>query len=1081
MRFIHFSDVHFRGSLTRHEEYTEIFNQFFEKCKVLKPDYFVFTGDFVHTKTQNITPELIEKITWVFNRVSEIAPLHILLGNHDGNLANAERQDTLSPIVSAINNSRITLHKKTEVFNLTGKFNLCVFSPFDKEGWPKLSSQILEDEINIALFHGLVPGCTLDNTMRIYSGAEIDMFEMKKFDFAFLGDVHKFQYLDYRIVKDGKNQLVPTLKPWIAYPGSFVQQHFGEEREKGFLVWDIFSKHNWSVDFIPLENKRAFVTFAWQNSVEETVKTLLQQEKTVRDMRLRVTLPEVIPRDEARQLHNVLREEHGAELVAFKYLDSVGTSTQTLSAASGSVLHKSSLRNDPKAIFELYKQYLEEAQQQNIKLTETQLESAKELIGAYLAKLNEQETEASTIRDIVWTPKKLEFSNLFRYGANNYINFDKLHGIVGIFGPNMCGKSSSIAAVMYNLFNTTDRGSVKTAYIINNNKKTCSSKMTINVAGTDYIIERSSTRSENKKHEVDWEKATTSVSLSKVEKDGSAVSFTNENQETKWDTDKAIRKLIGTSTDFLLTAFSSQFDLQRFIVEGATQRKSILNRLLELDIFEKLFKFSNDDFSALNVSLGSYSTVNTESNLIKLGKKIVEKKTQLEEWSGKIQNTTKLLDELKFYFKQHENTKLEKEQIEILEKECESLQTSLESAKTVYSNHANEKTKLEKEMEETKQKLEKDDFENLLRKQESLQKLREELTKQKSIKTQEEGILSRQKKSIEKLNVVPCASQYPSCPFIKDSHEDKGKIQEQQRILDEIVENYKRVEADLDCLQREKIEEQIKTHNTLNRILSENQEKLVGFFEKVISEESAINTLVQQLKEKQQILEEQKTKQNVVENEEYQTNLEKMNGFTKNLRLFETKKNECLVELGSTQTKLEQLQLDKQNYETLKNRIVVYESIQNAFSKNGLPALILKSQLPLVNAELEKILVNVVNFKVLINTEVNSNVLDVFIEDESSRRVIEVASGAEKTIASLALRVALTNLSSLPKPDILILDEPFSACDKNHLQKVLVFINSLKGFFKTILVITHVEELKEIADTIIDIGNINNTESRIRF
>ena len=133
--------------------------------------------------------------------------------------------------------------------------------------------------------------------------------------------------------------------------------------------------------------------------------------------------------------------------------------------------------------------------------------------------------------------------------------------------------------------------------------------------------------------------------------------------------------------------------------------------------------------------------------------------------------------------------------------------------------------------------------------------------------------------------------------------------------------------------------------------------------------------------------------------------------------------------------------------------------------------MVLKSQLPAINQELSKILEGVVEFKVFLETDINSNTMDVFIQDVHSKRIIETASGMEKTIASLALRVALINLSSLPKSDLFIVDEGYGALDPDNMQSAIVFLEGLKGYFKTILTISHIPEIKESADIIIDVEN----------
>ena len=131
--------------------------------------------------------------------------------------------------------------------------------------------------------------------------------------------------------------------------------------------------------------------------------------------------------------------------------------------------------------------------------------------------------------------------------------------------------------------------------------------------------------------------------------------------------------------------------------------------------------------------------------------------------------------------------------------------------------------------------------------------------------------------------------------------------------------------------------------------------------------------------------------------------------------------------------------------------------------------MILKTQLPAINTELSKILSTIVDFKIELETDTNSNAMDVYIVDEHSKRIIELCSGMEKTLCSMALRVALINLSSLPRPDLFILDEPFGALDEESLQKCLELLEALKQYFKTVLIISHETPVKEVADDIIEI------------
>jgi DNA repair protein SbcC/Rad50 len=195
------------------------------------------------------------------------------------------------------------------------------------------------------------------------------------------------------------------------------------------------------------------------------------------------------------------------------------------------------------------------------------------------------------------------------------------------------------------------------------------------------------------------------------------------------------------------------------------------------------------------------------------------------------------------------------------------------------------------------------------------------------------------------------------------------------------------------------------------------------------------------------------------------------------IRDMETKLQQLYVKLGGYTNKLEQLSKEAEEAAKIIEEQKVYDSIVQAFSKNGIPAYVLKNKLPEINAELNNILAGIVSFRIFLETEVGSNTLDVFIEDKDSRRVIELASGMEKMIASLAIRVALISLSSLPKPDIFIIDEGWGVLDANNVGKVLELLQSIKTRFKSMIVISHIDAVKEVANSMITIYDNGNESS----
>jgi DNA repair exonuclease SbcCD nuclease subunit len=159
LRIAHTADVHWRG-LSRHDEYREIFSSFINDCKKNRVDHIFVGGDIFHTKTSGISPEYINQLTWWLNAMSQVSIVHIVLGNHDGNLTNLSRQDAVSPIVDAMKNDRIKLYKKSGIYEFSPGYNWCVFSLFDEEGWKDVKP--VPGMINIACFHGSVRGCVTE-------------------------------------------------------------------------------------------------------------------------------------------------------------------------------------------------------------------------------------------------------------------------------------------------------------------------------------------------------------------------------------------------------------------------------------------------------------------------------------------------------------------------------------------------------------------------------------------------------------------------------------------------------------------------------------------------------------------------------------------------------------------------------------------------------------------------------------------------------------------------------------------------------------------------------------------------------
>lgn len=219
IRIAHIADVHIRG-LSRHDEYKQVLESFANDCLKKNVDHIFVGGDIFHTKTSGISPEYIEFLTWWLNKLSDVAIVHLILGNHDLNLSNLSRQDAITPIVNAIKNPRIHLYKKSGVYEFSPGYNWCIFSLFDEEGWNSVKPT--PGMVNIACYHGPVYGAKVDSNWEIEEGLRVDFF--KDYDFAFLGDIHKMQYLDFR-----EQEIVIDSEDLHLYPGAEIIEEFVSE------------------------------------------------------------------------------------------------------------------------------------------------------------------------------------------------------------------------------------------------------------------------------------------------------------------------------------------------------------------------------------------------------------------------------------------------------------------------------------------------------------------------------------------------------------------------------------------------------------------------------------------------------------------------------------------------------------------------------------------------------------------------------------------------------------------------------------------------------------------------------------
>ena len=1019
MKFAHISDTHIKN-LKYHYEYRVIFEQLYETLREQKVDYIIHCGDIAHTKTQ-ISPEFVEMCSDFFRSLAEIAPTYIILGNHDGNLKNSSRQDALTPIVDALDMPTLHLLKNSGETHLNDDFCLNVLSVFDRDNWmvPTKSSKV-----NIALYHGSISNCKTDTNWTMSFG-EDDISIFDKFDFAMLGDIHRRQFLDH----DGR----------VWYCGSTIQQNHGETNDKGILIWEIDSKDNWNIEPIVFKNPKPFFT------IPLTPKGRMPRRLQVpTGARLRLVSNNNLPLNTMRRAMDIAKHRFKPESISF------------LNRAAGERGNVEDLTNgiktenlrDINIQEELIDEYIADYQ-----TDEETLERVFELNRKY-NKIIEDNEEIT--RNVNWKLKKFEWDNLFNYEKGNSIDFRNLNGIIGIFGKNFSGKSSIVDAALYTLFNTTSKNERKNLNVINQHQDSCKGTLEIEIGHKIYTIQRTSEKYTKRLKGEETLEAKTDLNFEVY--DPVADETTSLNGTTRIQTDANIRKHFGSMDDFLVSSLASQHGALGFIDEGSTRRKEIIAKFLDLEVFDKKFKMAKEDSVEAKALLKKYEGKEYGTEIAKLEEEhttLKKNSTSNKRLCTRLKKKLRLSnDELISLGEQIGSIPSELIDITKLATEQKKKQTTFRLLEEKIEEQTTAIDLKEQKVEISAGFLDLIDIDLLTQTQEEIEALNKTIN---TFKVQAENI--NRKEAL--LRSIPCGDSYPKCRFIKDAHVD---VANKELVAHDLSVAMARV----GMLDPDDVEEKIKEHELISGLINEIQREVGDLELERERNKSSKANLELHLKDIDIKVQEYNQNKEAIESLEKLLRQKKKIEITSEAQREQLKNCEELTleivkKIGSYEEKIASLKEQKEDYLNLQNDYAAYDLLMRCMHANGIAYDIIKKKIPVINQEIAKVLANIVEFEVFFET--NGNKFDIFIKHpKHDERPIEMASGAEKTMAAMAIRLALLSVSSLPKSDLFILDEPGTALDEENMEGFIRILELIKVYFKNVLLISHLDSLKDCVD-----------------
>jgi DNA repair exonuclease SbcCD ATPase subunit len=623
-------------------------------------------------------------------------------------------------------------------------------------------------------------------------------------------------------------------------------------------------------------------------------------------------------------------------------------------------------------------------------------------------------------------------------------------------------------ALAFCVFDKFSKG-FKASHVLNTQKMSFKCKFNFEVNGVDYYIEREGKSDKKGTVKVD-------VKFYKIEK-GNEVPL---NGEARRSTNDIIRDYVGTYEDFILTVLSIQNSKAgSFIDLGQTERKDLLCQFMGLNMFDQLYTIANDNFKETNTLLKNTSKEQLVSELTDVSGSIVTNNNNIETYTNIVKQKEGEKDSLNNKMLELSNTliKTDSFSFDITKLEQEKVDLTGEIDK-INVNISTEKVKL-KTIEDslvslTSSLVECDGIDDKYDEYKSWKQ--KETEKQKEIDTLKLVI----KNKVEKLKKLEEHKYDPNCTycvnniFVKDAIKTKEDLELDKQKATKIVGEFNNIKEKLDSYGD--IEKQNKECIKLNneKLTFERNKSSVN--SSVLQNENTLINLQNKLKNVEDNIQTFYTNKEVIENNvTILTNVEKVKSDIKSVENEIKALNNKLFTASGEKGKLE---LQHKNLTDQLNKVKEleesYESYKlytNIISRDGIPYEIITKTLPEIEKEVNNILHQLVEFSVTLHTDGKNIMTNIVYEDK--KWPLEMASGMEKFISGLAIRVALINISNLPRPNIICIDEGFGCADSDHLSQMGSLFSYLKNQFDFIWIISHLDQMRDMVDSQIEIKKEN--------
>jgi DNA repair exonuclease SbcCD ATPase subunit len=652
-----------------------------------------------------------------------------------------------------------------------------------------------------------------------------------------------------------------------------------------------------------------------------------------------------------------------------------------------------------------------------------------------------------------WYIRNIEFSNFLSYGENQRLDFDKLNGIVVVESdpPNFGGKTVlTVDLLMFLFFNETTK-TTKAEEIFNrfSNKDKVHVKGEITIDGEDYVIIRNIERKLSKKGE--WN-VKTELDFFKKLSDGTLLNFTGEQRR---ETEAFIKNSIGTKEDFLMTILTTGSNLEELLESKPTARGQVLSRFMGLEFLkrkEEIAKEIYSEFSKQKIS-NIYSSEQLKSDIETHNNSIVNLQTQIKESNQSLLEVDEAITKGKTYRddmlkKKHTNIDQElsllnpektKNEIKEIEREKLGFLTKISEIKVVEPSQFYEEEIHDKVKEEI----------DVLYKE--IVKIDTEIASINKLKSSVEGGIKCEHCGIELMNAAITNAKIAELDGLIVQKNTKTTLMTDLSIKEQ---SFVQLKKEFDEYEK-------------NKLVKEKYE---------ISVESCdlkIGSLTDKIKRWEEI------QDKIQENQKIDSLLIKADVRLDELELQRrTVTNSIATNEGSIKSFEEKINEAKKKIVTIKEeeeKEKIYKIFLELYGKNGISKIIMKTMMPLINSELQRLMEDSCYFKLEVRISDKNEVEFIMIDNGTGiEKLMSSGSGYEKTVASLGLRSVLTKICTLPKPNLVVMDEVFGKVSPDNFELLYEFFTKIKDYFEKIFVISHHSLINQWGEHIVKIRKENN-------